>query len=165
MSKVKCFFCKKMGHYVGQCPNRKKKKGGTAATAEEAEFQTMFERECAFLICCTSIETAPSIWYIDSGASSNMTGVREHLTDLKDTEVRMEIALGDDSLVRVVGIGIVTFHKDGMPPISFRDVLYVPGLKKNLISVSTLHDRGLEVSFRGQMSAYTLRGPLLHQDR
>ena len=36
-----------------------------------------------------------------------------------------------------------------MPPISFTDVLYVPGMKKNLISVSTLQDRGLEVTFRG----------------
>jgi hypothetical protein len=52
-------------------------------------------------------------------------------------------------LVRVVGIGIVTFRRDGMPPISFRDVLYVPRMKKNLISVSTLQDRGLEVTFRG----------------
>jgi hypothetical protein len=36
-----------------------------------------------------------------------------------------------------------------MPPISFKDILYVPRLKKNLISVSTLQDRGLEVTFRG----------------
>jgi hypothetical protein len=36
-----------------------------------------------------------------------------------------------------------------MPPISFTNVLYVPGMKKNLISVSTLQDRGLEVTFRG----------------
>jgi hypothetical protein len=53
MSKVKCFVCKKLGHYVGQCPNTKKKRGGTAATAKEAKFQTHFERECAFIICCT----------------------------------------------------------------------------------------------------------------
>ena len=136
-------------HYVGQCPNRKKKKGGTTTTIEEVEFQTLFERECAFLICCISIETTPSIWYIDSRALSHMTGVRENLTDLRDTKVRMEIALGDDTLVRVAGIGIVSFQRDGLPPISFRDFLYVPGLKKNLISVSTLQDRGLEVSFRG----------------
>jgi hypothetical protein len=77
----------------------------------------MFERECAFLICCTSVEKACSIWYINSGASSHMTGVREHFTDLKDTEVRMEITLGDDTLVGVVGRGIVTFHRDGMPLI------------------------------------------------
>jgi hypothetical protein len=38
MNKVKCFVCKKLGHYAGQCPNRKKKRGGTVFTAEEAEF-------------------------------------------------------------------------------------------------------------------------------
>jgi hypothetical protein len=149
MSKVKRFVCKKLGHYVEQCPNMKKKTGGTATTTEEVEFHTQFKRECAFLICCTLVETTPSIWYIDSGASSHMTEVRENLTDLRDTEVRMEIALGDDSLGRVARIGIVTFRRDDMPPISFMDVLYVPGLKKNLISVSILQDRGLEVTFRG----------------
>jgi hypothetical protein len=80
----------------------------------------------------------PNIWYIDSGASSHMTGVREDFSDLRDTKFRMEISLGDDTLVRVVGIGTVTFQRDNMPPISFRAFLYVPGLKKNLISVSTL---------------------------
>jgi hypothetical protein len=69
---------------------------------------------------------------------------------ISETEVRLEIALGDDTLVRVAGRGIVTFQRDDMPPISFMDVLYVSGLKKNLISVSTLQDRGLEVSFRGK---------------
>jgi hypothetical protein len=111
--------------------------GGTSATTDE-EFQAHFERECAFLICCTSVETTPNIWYIDSGASSHMTGVREHFIDLRDPEVRMEIALGDDTIVRVAGRGTITFQRESMTPISFRDVLYALGLKKNLISVSTL---------------------------
>jgi hypothetical protein len=126
----------------------KKKRGGITTTTEEAEFQSQFERECAFLICCTSVEMTPSIWYIYNGASSHINRFKEHLTDLRDIEVRMEIALGDDSLVRVDGIGIVTFQRDNMPPISFRDVLYVLGLKNNLISYSTLQDRGIEVTFR-----------------
>jgi hypothetical protein len=149
MSKVKCFACNNMGHYVGQCPNGKKRSCGTTATTDEEEFATQFERECVFLICCTSVETTPNIWYIDSGASSHMTGVREHFIDLKDPKVNMDIALRDDTIIRVVGSGTMTFQRDTMPPISFRDVLYVPGLKKNLISISTLQDRGLEVSFRG----------------
>jgi hypothetical protein len=67
-----------------------------------------------------------------------MTSVREHFTDLRDPEVKMEIALGDDTIVRVAGCGNVTFQRDGLPPISFKDVLYILGLKKNLLSVSTL---------------------------
>ena len=54
-----------------------------------------------------------------------MIGVKEHLTDLRDTEVRIEIALGDDTLVRVAAIGTVIFRRDSMPPILFRDVLFV----------------------------------------
>jgi hypothetical protein len=61
----------------------------------------------------------------------------------------MEISLGDDKVVTVAGVGTVAFRRDGLPPISFTDVLYVPGMKKNPISVSTLQDRGLEVIFRG----------------
>jgi hypothetical protein len=89
------------------------------------------------------------IWYIDSGASSHMTRIREHFSNLRDTEVRIEISLGDDRVVRVAGVGTVAFQRDGMQPISFTDVLYVPGMKKNLISVSILQDRGLQVTFRG----------------
>jgi hypothetical protein len=62
-----------------------------------------------------------------------MNGFREHLIDLRDTEVMMEITLGDDTLVKVVKIGTVTFQRDNMPPISFRDVLYVSRMKKNFI--------------------------------
>jgi hypothetical protein len=77
-----------------------------------------------------------------------MTCVRAHFIDLRYLEVKIEISLGDDTIVRVVGRGTMTFQRDTMPPISFRDVLYIPGMKKNMISISTLQDRGLEVSFR-----------------
>ena len=34
-----------------------------------------------------------------------------------------------------------------MSPMVLRDVLYVPGLKKNLVSISMIEDQGLGVSF------------------
>jgi hypothetical protein len=142
MSKVKCFVCKKFGHYAGQCLNRKKKSGGTVATVEEIDFQTQFQQECAFPVCCSSVEYSPDIWYIDSGASSHITSVREHFSDLRDIKVRIDISLGDNRIVTIVGIDTVSFRREDLPLISFIDVLFVPGMKKNLISVSTLQDRG-----------------------
>jgi hypothetical protein len=67
-----------------------------------------------------------------------MTGLREHFSNLRVSEIRMKIALGDDRYFTVAGVGTVSFRRDGLPPISFVDILYVPGMKKNLISVSTL---------------------------
>jgi hypothetical protein len=150
MSKVKCFACNKMGHYVGQCPNRKKKKqGGTTTSTEEDEFASQFEREMSLLVSLSTVETPSSVWYIDSGASSHMSGVREHFTDLTESGIKLEIVLGNNTIVRAAGRGTVSFQRELRPPMVFRDVLYVPGLKKNLISVSTIQDRGFEVSFRG----------------
>ena len=58
----------------------------------------------------------------------------------------MEVVLGDDTIVRAVGHGTITFQRESMSPMILRDVLYVPGLKKNLVSVSMIEDRGLGVS-------------------
>jgi hypothetical protein len=58
MSTARCFACREMGHYVGQCPKKKKnQQDGMAATAEEQEFTAQFERECAFVNCCFLVDT------------------------------------------------------------------------------------------------------------
>ena len=88
-----------------------------------------------------------STWYIDSGASSHMTSAQEMFSKLSQTKTDVEVVLGDDSTVRVVGRGTITFQRESMSPMVLRDVLYVPGLKKNLVSVSMIEDQGLGVSF------------------
>jgi hypothetical protein len=145
MSKVKCFACHKFGHYAGQCPNKKKKQ--TAASAEVEEFSTKFDKEFSLIACLSSRTTTPDTWYIDSGASRHMTSVREHLTDLTQCG-DVEVVLGDDREVKVAGCGTVSFRRESLPPMTLTEVLYVPGLKKNLVSVSTIEEKGYEVLFR-----------------
>jgi hypothetical protein len=144
MSKVKCFACHKFGHYAGQCPNKKKRQA--TASAEVEEFSTKFDKEFSLVVCLSTRATHSSVWYIDSGASRHMTSVREHLTDL--TQIgNLEVVLGDDQVVKAIASGTVSFQRESLPPILLRDVLYVPSLKKNLISVSTIEERGYEVLF------------------
>jgi hypothetical protein len=64
-------------------------------------------------------------------------------------EIKLEIMLGDNTIVRVVGRGTVSFQRELMSPLVFRDVLYVLRLNKNLILVSSIRDRGFEVFFKG----------------
>ena len=44
------------------------------------------------------------------------------------------------STVRAVGTGTVGFERESQTPLLIADVLHVPGLKKNLISVSSIED-------------------------
>ena len=54
MSTVKCFACHKMGHYAATCPNKKKKKQQTSASAEIDDFAARFQSE--FSLCIGHIE-------------------------------------------------------------------------------------------------------------
>ena len=60
--------------------------------------------------------------------------------ELSQTKIDVEVVLGDDSVLRAVGHGTITFQRESMSPIVLRDVLYVPGLKKNLVLVSMIED-------------------------
>jgi hypothetical protein len=82
MSKVKYFACHKIGHYASQCPNKKKKKQEpeVSASVEVVEFTEKFEKELSLMICnlgsgCPVFEDIEA-WFVDSGASQHMTGMR-----------------------------------------------------------------------------------------
>jgi hypothetical protein len=150
--KVKCFACHKFGHYAGQCPKKKKKQETTSAVVEE--FSTKFDKEFSLVVCLSMRTTHSDMWYIDSGSSRHMKGVREHLTNI--THIGdVEVVLGDDWVVKAVGCGTVSFQRESFPPMSLTKVLYVLGLKNNLVSVSAIEERGFEVLFYdGQVLLY-----------
>jgi transposase InsO family protein len=77
-----------------------------------------------------------------------MTGRKDFFTRLQEGGVNLVIELEDDRRYKVQGIGIVSFQRKSGKPLRFVDVLYVLGLTKNLISISTLEDKGYEVTFR-----------------
>ena len=74
-----------------------------------------------------------------------MTSDRDMFSDMSETNLELEVVLGDDTVVSAVGRGTVRFDREFMQPMYMRDVLYVPGLKKNLFSVSMIEDRGFGV--------------------
>ena len=48
----------------------------------------------------------------------------------------------------MTGIGTITFERESGKPFLLKDVMHVPGLKKNLVSVAMLEDIGYDVVFR-----------------
>ena len=75
-----------------------KKKTNTqmAGSAEVDEFSRNFDEEFC-LIACTISTTRSSIWYVDSGASSHMTGQKRFFRDLQEGGIGIHVELGDDA--------------------------------------------------------------------
>lgn len=131
-----------MGHYAVTCPERKKgKRKNVAASAQVEDFSCQFEQELSLIVGLSSSVT-PTVWYIDSGASRHMTGVRGQFAELTERTLDIEVVLGDDRTVSATGVGTVSFKRESLPPLKLTKVLYVPGLKKSLVSVSSIEDQG-----------------------
>ena len=95
VSKVQCFICQKQGHFGSQCPDMKKKSNTQmAGSAEVDEFNRNFDEEFRLIVCMEST-TGICIWYIDSGASSHMTGKNIFFRDLQEGGTGIHVELGD----------------------------------------------------------------------
>eukprot|EP00253_Pinus_taeda_P017345 PITA_17345 len=88
-----------------------------------------------------------SIWYLDTGASFHMIGDNNILSTLEENDLQMRIKMGDDEKYHVSGEGMVMFQGEHRAPLTMTDVNYVPGLKKNIVSVAMLEDKGCHVVF------------------
>ena len=119
-----------------------KKKKKTKANKEEPrrEYYLISALTCSFTDCATS-------WLVDSGASRNMTGNCGALTSYRKKKFTTQVELGDDSTYKIEGVGSTSLQLDSGTVLHIDDVLYVPSLKKNLLSVAGLEDKGYRVLF------------------
>jgi hypothetical protein len=76
-----------------------------------------------------------------------MTRYRDHLTDLVEKETNLHVVLGDNARYNVKGVGTYTFQLDSDIPLQLSEVIYVPGMKRNLVSIYDLEDKGYKVTF------------------
>ena len=86
-------------------------------------------------------------WLIDSGASKHMTGFRESFGKLSEHNSPHKVKLGDDYQYPIKGSGESFYKLDSGKSIKMKDFLFVPELKKNLLSISALDEKGMRVAF------------------
>ncbi|WVY90763.1 hypothetical protein V8G54_036277 [Vigna mungo] len=84
-------------------------------------------------------------WYLDTGCSNHMTGRREWLVDL-DSSIRSCVKFADNSTIMAEGIGKVLINCKNDKIAYMEDVLYVPTMKSNLLSLGQLLEKGYTMS-------------------
>ena len=86
-------------------------------------------------------------WLVDSGASRHITGNKNVLADFKQVQFSSQVELRDDASYEIKGIGSVSFQLVSGVVLHIENILYVPRLMKNLISVGVLEDEDHRVIF------------------
>ena len=87
-----------------------------------------------------------SQWYLDSGCSKHMTRDRIKFITF-DEKKTGNVTFGNHISRKIKGKGSVSLDNGRGKA---QDVLFVDGLKENLLSVSQMCDKGCEVLFRAQ---------------
>ena len=154
-----CFECGKPGHIRNNCYiylSRLAKEQGvhheSAADRDNAKIAAQKEENRS--ICFSAMEEVcgGGGWIIDSGASHHMTSDRSFFDQLQHKACKLCLADGKETNVVGVGEGHFTgFDKDGnVVNVKLVDVLFVPDLRHNLISVKRMVESGARVEFNAE---------------
>lgn len=135
----RCYKCNKHGHISKYC--KTKRKDQTKKDENENGYVAVFS---------ASTSNNKNNWFIDSGASMHLTMRKDWLYDLSPAPVT-SIRIANDKMLEVKGCGKVNMSitdKNGKTQnIQITNVLYVPELASNLLSVSQLIKKGHSVQF------------------
>jgi hypothetical protein len=87
-----------------------------------------------------------------------MTRYKEILSDFKTKSFAEQVELGDDKCYKIEGVGSISFRLESRARLHVDEVLYVPRLRKNLLSVATLEDKGYWVIFKDMKALLWAKG-------
>ena len=167
-SKVRCFHCNMPGHVKRKCPLLKQQNSDKSGRYQKetktdgrnhprgqcfkSDLADNSDSDCSGLIINQGyIAHEPGCWIIDSGATAHMAYDRSLFTSLKNVEIPKLVTVGDGNELKVEGIGEINLNVEipGMQNATCKlhNVLFIPKLSQNLISVSAAAERGVNANF------------------
>ncbi|CAJ2635289.1 unnamed protein product [Trifolium pratense] len=161
---VECYNCGKHGHYADECwfakgnKGKGKKKYNDAANAvEEEEQSSSDEEDDVKLMMATLNEISDNTantdyWFLDTGCSNHMTSHKDWLIEI-DASRKSRVRFADDRTLQAEGIGKLVINRDDGKHVIMEDVLYVPGMKSNLLSLGQLIQKGFAVTMKNNSLA------------
>jgi hypothetical protein len=88
---------------------------------------------------------------LDSGASRHMMKARELFNRLSEEDSKIHVELGNDAKYAMRVQGTVQFQLESGGSFDAQEVLYVPGLKKNLFPSQSWRTKVMQLPSIGDM--------------
>ena len=168
----RCHFCNKFGHIQRNCREREKKlslegrgpgnyqskstKHKINSTNARRQLDDTDSDEVGLVVqhvLSTDVvnQQVDTDWIVDSGATCHVCHDRSLFTDLENLKQPLDIVLGDGRSLNATASGtvILTLESGSFKrKCKFYDVLYVPELTYNLLSVSKAVGKGVSFTFK-----------------
>ena len=127
--------------------NKEKKKNKSDGKASVASAGENSESDC--LVVFAGCVAGHDEWILDSACSFHICTNRDWFSSYESLQNGDFVRMGDDNPCEIIGIGSVQIKThDGMIR-TLKNVRHIPGMKRNLISLSTLDKEGLKYTGSG----------------
>jgi hypothetical protein len=93
-----------------------------------------------------------------------MIGRRDILSCISKKKFSLKVTLGDDYQYPIKGVGESNYKLNSGNSLKMKDVLHVPGLTKNLLSISSLEKKGFRVAFIDGEVVMWAKGETLNEE-
>jgi len=103
-------------------------------------------RRSLFVATCFASDITSETWLIDSGYTHHMTHDKDMFVKLDKTH-SLKVRIGNGDYIEVKGIGDIAIDAGSGTKI-ISDVLYVPEIDQNRLSVGQLLEKGYVVVFK-----------------
>ncbi|XP_017639803.1 uncharacterized protein LOC108481149 [Gossypium arboreum] len=146
---IQCRGCKQLGHIEKVCKNKPKAQPQHQNQAQAAENVKALEEHVFTASCFASSSKVSKNWLIDSGCTHHMASDKSMFREL-DTSFMSKVRIGNGKLIEAKGKGkAVIGTKSSNKTIS--EVLYVPDIDQNLLSVGQLLEKRYSLIFEGKV--------------
>ncbi|KAI5336533.1 hypothetical protein L3X38_015801 [Prunus dulcis] len=132
--KPKCKGCGKFGHMLRECHGNK--------NIQKLNYANQVEETGILFYACNAVTDVKEnhSWYIDNGCSNHMTCDESLLVNIQ-RNLTSKVKMGTGEIVPVAGKGTLVIRtKLGKKHI--QEVMLVPGLEENLLSVGQMMEHG-----------------------
>ena len=140
-SLIQCHYCKKFGHKQAYCWNKQKDENNQTSFAEKTD-----EESKLFMALFCDGEVSNDVWFLDIGCYNHMSTMRSLFKELDESK-KSEVRLGDNKKIQVEGKGTVAIKTSHGNVKLLDDVMLVPSLTHNLLSIGQLMVSGYSVLF------------------
>ena len=166
-----CRYCKKDTHVIEDCwklQNKEKRNGtykpknksdgdGKASVVSVVDNSDSGDVLVVFAGCVAGRDE----WILDSACSFHICSNRDWFSSYESVQSGDVVRMGDNNPREIMGIGSVQIKMhDGMIR-TLKDVRHIPGMARNLISLSTLDAEGYRHSGSGGVCKVS-KGSLIH---
>jgi hypothetical protein len=174
----KCYECQEFGHKAYDCPKKKEgfekpqghqRKEGASYCVEALENCNVEQMEEKNRGEVNLANKKKSTWIVDSGCTQHMCNDKSLFTTLGDLKEPKNMLMGNGDVLEVTqegNVGLRVPTNQGVVHGTFREVLYTPEIRRNLVSVTKLMRQKISTVFHEETNkCYLVRGKVWFDPR